>query len=101
MPRPEVSGPGATGSVGELIPLAGISSQIVESCRGSIAAAALPYGAVRVEAVGAGRASRTQDGGVTAPLEVKVMYARGGARQVRQSRVACQLDAAGAVVALR
>jgi hypothetical protein len=101
VPRPEASGPETTGSVGSLVPRADLPGQLVEACRTSIATAALPYGAMRVEAVGAGRASRTQDGGLTAPLEVRVTYARASARQVRQSRVACQLNAAGTVVALR
>jgi hypothetical protein len=101
MPRPEVSGPETTGSVGSLVPRASIPGQIVDACRTSVATAARPYGAMRVEAVGAGQARRTQDGGLTAPLEVRVMYARANARQVRQSRVACQINAAGTVVALR
>jgi hypothetical protein len=101
MPRPQRSGPETTGSVGSLLPRANIPGQIVEACRASVATAARAYGAMRVEAVGAGQASRTQDGGLTAPLEVRVMYARANARQVRQSRVACQINAAGTVVALR
>jgi hypothetical protein len=101
MPRRDISGPETTGPVGSLLAQASIPRQLVEACHTSITAAALPYGAMRVEAVGAGRASRTRDGGLTAPLEVRVTYARANARQVRQSHVACQLDAAGAVVALR
>ncbi|MBL0405599.1 hypothetical protein JKG68_16655 [Microvirga aerilata] len=77
------------------------TGRFVQACRASIAAAALPYGAVQVDAASAGQASRTQDGGLTAPISVRVIYARANARQVRQSRVACQLDATGAVVALR
>jgi hypothetical protein len=101
LPLPEASRAETTGSVGSLVPRASLPSQLVEACRTSIAAAALPYGVMRVEAVGAGQTSRTQDGGLTAPLQVRVMYARANARQVRQSRVACQLNAAGTVVALR
>jgi hypothetical protein len=80
---------------------AGVSGQVVELCRTSIAAAAVRYGAIRVDAAGAGRTSRLAHGGLMAPLQVRVVYARANARQVRQSRVACQLNSAGTVVALR
>jgi len=80
---------------------AGVSGQIVELCRSSIAAAAVRYGAIRVDAAGAGQTSRLARGGFMAPLQVRVVYARANARQVRQSRVACQLNSAGSVVALR
>lgn len=63
--------------------------------------AALPYGAVRVDAASAGTANRTRDGGFTAPITVRVVYARANTSQTRQSRIACQLNSAGAVVALR
>jgi hypothetical protein len=79
----------------------GVSGQFVELCRTSIAAAALRYGAIRVDAAGAGLASRLPNGEVMAPLHVRVVYARANARQVRQSRVACRLNAVGTVVALR
>ncbi len=80
---------------------AGVSGRIVELCRTSIAAAALRYGAIRVDAAGAGQTSRLPGGGLMAPLQVSVVYARANARQIRQSRVACRLNAAGSVVALR
>ncbi|MBD2745408.1 hypothetical protein IC232_01760 [Microvirga sp. BT688] len=80
---------------------AGVSGQVIELCRTSIAAAAVRYGAIRVDAAGAGRTSRLAHGGLMAPLQVRVVYARASVRQVRQSRVACQLNSAGAVVALR
>lgn len=80
---------------------AGVSGQIVELCRTSVAAAALRYGAVRVDAAGAGRMTRLSGGELMAPLQVRIVYARANARQVRQSRIACRLNAAGSVVALR
>lgn len=63
--------------------------------------AALPYGAIGVHAVETGRASRTRGGGLAAVLEVQVIYSRGVTRQVRQSQVRCQLNAAGWVIALQ
>jgi hypothetical protein len=84
-----------------LIPRAGTPLHVVETCRNSIASAALPYGVLRVDAASSGRLSRTRDGGFAAPVEVKIVYAQSNARQVRQSRVTCHLDATGSVVALR
>jgi len=84
-----------------LTPRVGTPVQVVRTCRTSIVNAALPYGAVRVDAVSAGRPNHTLDGGLVAPIEVRVVYARASARQMRQSRVACRLDATGVVVALR
>ncbi len=101
VPRLEASGPSATEFLEPRVRRSNISGQIVQACRASIVIAARPYGAVQVDAAGAGQASRTQDGGITAPVDVRVVYARANARQVRQSRVACRLDAAGTVVALR
>jgi hypothetical protein len=89
-------------SFGEpLVPRAGTPVQIVQTCRTSIITAALPYGVVRVDAASGGRASRMQGGGLTAPIEVRAVYARANLRQIRQSRITCQLNADGAVVALR
>ncbi|MDP8918800.1 MAG: hypothetical protein M3O00_07900 [Pseudomonadota bacterium] len=101
VPRLEASGPSATEFLEPRVRRSNISGQIVQACRASIVTASRPYGAVQVDAAGAGQASRTQDGGITAPVDVRVVYARANARQVRQSRVACRLDAAGTVVALR
>ncbi len=101
MPRLEASGSATADFTDPAFRQAAPTGRFVQTCRASIAAAALPYGAVQVDAASAGQASRTPDGGLTAPISVRVVYARANARQVRQSRVACQLDAAGAVVALR
>lgn len=101
LPRFEQSGSERTGFADPRIARAGISGQIVQACRMSIATAALPFGAIRVDAASAGQTIRMSDGGLTAPIEVRVVYARASARQIRQSRVSCRLNAAGAVVALR
>ena len=50
----------------------------------AIASAARPYGAARVEVASAGRSRRVSDGGLAAPLEARVLYARGGQFQVRR-----------------
>ena len=101
MPRLEAS-ESAVGDFEEsLVRRAGVAGQIVRVCRTSIVTAALPYGAVRVDAAGAGRTSSTQDGGLMAPIDVRIVYTRANARQVRQSRISCRLNASGAVVALR
>lgn len=84
-----------------LVPRIGTSTRVVQTCRDSIVAAALPYGAVRVDAASAGPTARGQDGGFAAPIEVRVVYARSGASQVRQSRVTCQIGTEGQVVGLR
>lgn len=101
VPRLESSGPATAVFVEPHVRQAGVSGRIVQACRTSIVTAALPYGAVQVEAASVGQVSRTPDGGLTAPLAVRVVYAKANARQVRQSRVACRLNAAGTVVALR
>ncbi len=101
IPRSEASVVERMGFVEPLAARAGIPGQIVQACRTSIVTAAIPYGAIRVDAASAGHASRMPDGGLMAPLEVRVEYARANARQVRQSRIACRLNGAGEVVALR
>ncbi len=101
IPRLESSGSNRADSMDMRTTRAGVSGQLVELCRTSIAEAALRYGAIRVDAAGAGPTSRLPGGGLVAPLHVRVVYARANARQVRQSRVACRLNAAGSVVALR
>ncbi len=72
--------------------------QAVRACRDTIKAAAVPYRAKQVEAVGAGPASR---GITTVPINARVVYARGQISQVRQARITCRLNDRGIVVALR
>jgi hypothetical protein len=92
----------ASASVGQPLPQrVGTPLQIVQACRTSVVEAAIPYGAVRVDAVSAGRLNRTRDGGLAAPIAVRVTYARAEASQVRQSQIVCRLDASGAVVDLQ
>jgi hypothetical protein len=111
LPVPEPGGdpsirlPGqAAGSpirLGPLVSRPGTPVAVLDSCRNAIAAAASPYGAARVDVVSAGRAVRVHDGGLAAPVEARILYARRGQFQVRRARVSCRLDAAGTVVAAR
>jgi hypothetical protein len=74
---------------------------VVQVCWQSLAAAAGPYGAIRLEAASAGQVTQGPRGDILAPLEARVLYARGSAREVRQSRVTCRLNARGQVMALQ
>jgi hypothetical protein len=73
----------------------------VRACRAMIQAAAAPYRAKQVEAVGAGPATRTSRGITTVPIDARVVYARGRVSQVKQARISCRLNTQGIVVALR
>ncbi|SIT58440.1 conserved exported hypothetical protein [Mesorhizobium prunaredense] len=82
-----------------LIAKPGIPPAVVRACRTAIASAATPLGAVRVHAVSAGPLQQRR-GALTAPIEVRIHYARQGGVEVRQARVGCRLDAAGRVTAV-
>jgi hypothetical protein len=73
---------------------------VVQACWRSLAAAAAPYGAIRLDAASAGQATQGPRGDIVAPLEARVLYARGSAREIRQSRVTCRVNARGQVMAL-
>ena len=78
----------------------GTPTVVVRACRNAIVSAAAPLGAVRVRAASAGPVSRQGRGAVTAPIAVRIEYARQGGIQVRQAKVRCRLDAAGRVIAV-
>jgi hypothetical protein len=79
----------------------GTSITTVRACREAAVEASRPFGAVRVDAAGAG-ATRSQPGGsFLAPVEIRIVYARGGRYQVRRADAWCELDAAGRVIAIR
>lgn len=85
-------------------PLPAVASappRAVKACRDTIKAAAVPYRAKQVEAVGAGPATRTTRGITMVPIDARVVYARGRVNQVRQARINCRLNDRGIVVALR
>ncbi|MER8377731.1 hypothetical protein NKH82_21390 [Mesorhizobium sp. M0915] len=87
------------GSLGPLTARPGTPVAVVQACRAAIMAAATPLGAVRVHAVSAG-ALRQLRGARTAPIEVRIDYARKGGIEVRQAQVSCRLDASGRVTAI-
>ena len=78
----------------------GTPTAVVRACQKAIASAAAPLGAVRVRAASAGPVSRQRRGAITAPIAVRIDYARQGGIQVRQAKVRCRLDAAGRVIAV-
>ena len=87
------------GSLQPLKAKPGTPVAVVLACRAAIMSAAKPLGAVRVQAVSAG--ALHQDGGaLTAPIKVRIDYAREGGVEVRQAQVSCRLDAAGRVTAV-
>jgi hypothetical protein len=73
---------------------------VVRVCRQAIESAATSLGAVRVHAASAGPLSRQRRGALTAPIHVRIDYARQGGIEVRQARISCRLDAAGRVIAV-
>jgi hypothetical protein len=87
------------GPLGPLKAKPGTPAAVVRACRAAIMSAATPLGAVRVHAVSAG-ALRQRRGALTAPIKVRIDYARQGGIEVRQARVGCRLDAAGRVTAV-
>ncbi|WP_179297972.1 hypothetical protein [Mesorhizobium carmichaelinearum] len=77
----------------------GTPAAVVQACRAAITSAAKPLGAVRVRAVSAGVLHR-RGGALTAPIKVRIDYARRGGIEVRQAQVGCRLDKAGRVTAV-
>ncbi|TPK93037.1 hypothetical protein FJ934_19625 [Mesorhizobium sp. B2-4-12] len=77
----------------------GKPTAIARACRAAIMSAAKPLGAVRVNAVSAG-ALHHRGGVLTAPIKVRIDYARQGGIEVRQAQVSCRLNKAGRVTAV-
>jgi hypothetical protein len=73
---------------------------VVQKCRRAIVAAAIPYGVAQVDAAGAGVLVPHATGYV-APMEFTIVYAKGGLRETREATIACLLDKAGRVTAVR
>ena len=101
--RPSKAGEGdkgyPVGSLGPLKAKPGTPAAVVRACRAAIMSAATPLGAVRVHAVSAG-ALRQRRSALTAPIEVRIDYARRGGIEVRQAQVGCRVDTAGRVTAI-
>jgi len=77
----------------------GTPPHLVTACRTALAEAAEAYGAVRVDVASIARPRRSGGGGLSAPMEARIVYARSRGLQVRQSRVTCQFDSHGQVIA--
>lgn len=83
-----------------LATIEGTPSPVVRTCRDAIEAAATEFGDVHVQAKSAGTPRELAGGNLSAPLQVRVQYARPGGPEIRQARIKCQLDATGRVVKL-
>ena len=79
----------------------GTPAGMVQACRARIGQAGQRYGAVRVEAVSAGPTRLQRNGIRVAPINVRIVYERGGRVQVRQSAAMCHVNVAGRVTAIR
>jgi hypothetical protein len=74
----------------------GTPATIVAACQTAAAKAAAVYGATSVQAASAGKADSTGNGGVVAPVNIRVAYPGG----MREARVSCSVNAGGLVTAL-
>jgi len=91
--------PLTTGSLQPLASVPGTPPRLVIACRNALSEAATPYGAVRVDVASIARPRPGGDGGISAPMRARIVYARSGRMQVRQARVTCQFDPDGQVIA--
>ena len=73
---------------------------VVRACSEAIEVAAKPYGMESVRAKSAGSLRRLRRGAVSAPIAVRIHYARQGGDEIRQARIKCHLDATGKVIRL-
>lgn len=81
-----------------LAPRPGASQRLVSACRDAIAKNAERFDVASLEAVAAGKQSRVQ-GRTVVPVEVRAVYKVRGVHEVKRSKVRCELDRAGRVVA--
>ena len=79
----------------------GTPEPIVQACRVAAATAARDYSALSVTAASAGRISATGDGGVVAPVTIRIVYpGEDGGTMIRQAQVRCAMNGRGQVTAL-
>jgi hypothetical protein len=78
----------------------GTSLSVVQSCRNALVPRAVRYGATHVDVASAGRTVRLKGGGISAPVEARILFQRGNHVQVRQARITCRLDQAGRITAM-
>ena len=86
---------------GERVTLSIRSEQAIRACRETLIAAAAPYRPKIVEVAGAEPVRRTRQGIATIPIDARVTYDWGRGTEIRQARIACQLNDSNIVVALR
>ena len=71
------------------------------ACQRAAASAAQVYGAATVEGASAGEVEQAGDGGVVAPVTLRISYPLAdGGTQVRQATVSCSVNGDGVVTAL-
>jgi hypothetical protein len=83
-----------------LEPRPGASERLVTACRDAARNAASSWRVARIEAVSAGPETPTRDGGVSAPVEIRIIYGAVGNYEVTHATLTCELNALGAVVGL-
>jgi hypothetical protein len=81
-----------------LTPRSGTSRPIVRACRDALMRRAQPYDLASMEVVGNGRPRRVK-GRTIAPLDVRAIYRLPGGHEVTRSKVRCEIDRAGRVIA--
>jgi hypothetical protein len=84
----------------EIEAIPGTPVAVVRACSEAIGVAAKPYGMESVRAKSAGSLRRMRQGAVSAPIAVRIHYARQGGAEIRQARIRCHLDATGKVIRL-
>jgi hypothetical protein len=83
-----------------LFPRYGTSQSIVRACRDVLTRLAQPYDVASMEVVGNGKPRRV-NGRTIAPLDVRAIYRLPGGHEVTRSKVQCEIDRAGRVIAIR
>jgi hypothetical protein len=76
----------------------GTSRAAVSACRDTLMRLAQPHDVATMEVVGAGR-PRSVNGRTIAPLDVRAIYRVQGVHEVTRSKVRCEIDRAGRVIA--
>ena len=81
-----------------LSPKSGTSQSIVSACRDALMGLAQPFDVASMEVVGDGKPRRV-NGRTIAPLDVRAIYRVRGVHEVTRSKVRCEIDRAGRVLA--
>jgi len=78
----------------------GTSPSIVSACRNALMQVAKPHDVASMEVVADGKTKRV-NGRTIAPLDVRAIYRLRGVHEVTRSKVQCEIDRAGRVIATR